>query len=45
MSSAGGQRRTLREAATRVWQLGGMRAFYRGLTVSYSFFASFHNNC
>ncbi|KAI0774233.1 mitochondrial carrier [Fomes fomentarius] len=33
MSSAGGQRRTLREAATRVWQLGGMRAFYRGLTI------------
>ncbi|KAJ3003911.1 hypothetical protein NUW54_g5063 [Trametes sanguinea] len=33
MSSAGGQRRTLREAARRVWQLGGIRAFYRGLTI------------
>ncbi|KAI0677578.1 mitochondrial carrier [Trametes maxima] len=33
MSSAGGQKRSLREAAQRVWQLGGMRAFYRGLTI------------
>ncbi|KAH9853514.1 mitochondrial carrier [Lenzites betulinus] len=33
MSSADGQRRTLREAAARVWQLGGVRAFYRGLTI------------
>lgn len=34
MSSAGGQRRSLREAAARVWQLGGFRAYYRGLAVS-----------
>ena len=34
MSSADGQRRSLREAAARVWQLGGLRAYYRGLTVS-----------
>ena len=33
MSSAGGQKRSLREAANRVYQLGGVRAFYRGLTV------------
>ncbi|KAI0771584.1 mitochondrial carrier [Trametes elegans] len=33
MSSAGGRRRSLREAAGRVWQLGGIRAFYRGLTI------------
>ncbi|KAI9001053.1 mitochondrial carrier [Trametes punicea] len=33
MSSAGEQRRTLREAARRVWQLGGIRAFYRGLAI------------
>ncbi|RPD67207.1 mitochondrial carrier [Lentinus tigrinus ALCF2SS1-7] len=33
MSSAGGPRRSLREAAHRVWQLGGIRAFYRGLTI------------
>ncbi|KAI0719597.1 mitochondrial carrier [Cerioporus squamosus] len=33
MSSAGEQRRSLREAASRVWQLGGVRAFYRGLTI------------
>ncbi|PIL37110.1 transporter [Ganoderma sinense ZZ0214-1] len=33
MSSAGGQRRSLREAAARVWQLGGFRAYYRGLTI------------
>ncbi|KAI0661025.1 mitochondrial carrier [Cubamyces menziesii] len=33
MSSAGGQKRSLREAARRVWGLGGIRAFYRGLTI------------
>ncbi|OBZ70029.1 Calcium-binding mitochondrial carrier SAL1 [Grifola frondosa] len=33
MSSAGIQRRSLREAAQRVWALGGLRAFYRGLTI------------
>ncbi|TFK91496.1 mitochondrial carrier [Polyporus arcularius HHB13444] len=33
MSSAEGQRRSLREAANRVWQLGGVRAFYRGLAI------------
>ncbi|KAJ8456382.1 hypothetical protein ONZ51_g12161 [Trametes cubensis] len=33
MSSAGGQKRSLREAARRVWDLGGIRAFYRGLTI------------
>ncbi|EJF61198.1 mitochondrial carrier [Dichomitus squalens] len=33
MSSAGGERRSLREAAVRLWQLGGFRAYYRGLTI------------
>ncbi|KAI0750724.1 mitochondrial carrier [Daedaleopsis nitida] len=33
MSNADGQRRSLREAALRLWQLGGVRAFYRGLTI------------
>ncbi|KAI0353621.1 mitochondrial carrier [Trametes cingulata] len=33
MSSAGEPRRSLREATRRVWQLGGVRAFYRGLTI------------
>ncbi|KAI1795191.1 mitochondrial carrier [Ganoderma leucocontextum] len=33
MSSADGKRRSLREAAVRVWQLGGFRAYYRGLTI------------
>ncbi|KAH7914187.1 mitochondrial carrier [Hygrophoropsis aurantiaca] len=33
MSSTGDQKRTLVGAARRVWQLGGMRAFYRGLTI------------
>ncbi|KAH7920164.1 mitochondrial carrier [Leucogyrophana mollusca] len=33
MSSTGDQKRRLVDAARRVWQLGGMRAFYRGLTI------------
>ncbi|KAH9943478.1 mitochondrial carrier [Epithele typhae] len=33
MSSAEGQRRSLREAAGCVWKLGGVRAFYRGLAI------------
>ncbi|KZT20402.1 mitochondrial carrier [Neolentinus lepideus HHB14362 ss-1] len=33
MSSTGEQRRTLIGAARRVWQLGGLRAYYRGLTI------------
>ncbi|EPQ59905.1 hypothetical protein GLOTRDRAFT_34751 [Gloeophyllum trabeum ATCC 11539] len=33
MSSTGEQRRTLIGAARRVWQLGGIRAYYRGLTI------------
>lgn len=33
MMSSTGERRSLVEAARRVWGLGGMRAFYRGLTV------------
>jgi solute carrier family 25 (mitochondrial phosphate transporter), member 23/24/25/41 len=33
MSSKGDQQRTLVAAARRVWQLGGFRAYYRGLTV------------
>ena len=34
MSDVGGQRRTLLEAVKRVYSLGGMRAYYRGLGVS-----------
>lgn len=33
MSSTGGQKRSLVDAARRVWQLGRFRAFYRGLTI------------
>ncbi|KAF7977433.1 hypothetical protein HWV62_3588 [Athelia sp. TMB] len=33
MSSTGSQKRTLISAAQRVWQLGGVRYFYRGLTI------------
>lgn len=33
MSTTGAQKRTLLSAAQRVWQLGGIRYFYRGLTV------------
>ncbi|KAH8105887.1 mitochondrial carrier [Cristinia sonorae] len=33
MMSSTGERRTLVEAAKRVWGLGGMRAFYRGLGI------------
>jgi len=33
MSSTGTQKRTLLSAAQRVWALGGVRAFYRGLTI------------
>ena len=33
MSSTGGQKRTLVSAAKRVWGLGGLRAYYRGLGV------------
>ncbi|KIY49290.1 mitochondrial carrier [Fistulina hepatica ATCC 64428] len=33
MSSAGGQKRTLFQAAKYVWSLGGVRAYYRGLTI------------
>ncbi|EIW61998.1 mitochondrial carrier [Trametes versicolor FP-101664 SS1] len=33
MASADGQRRSLREAASRIWQMGRVRAFYRGLTI------------
>lgn len=41
MSSAGGQKRTLLEAARHLWSLGGggfggFRAYYRGLTVSHN---------
>jgi solute carrier family 25 phosphate transporter 23/24/25/41 len=39
MSSTGGQKRHLVDAARRVWQLGGLRAFYRGLTVRLSLLA------
>lgn len=34
MSSTGGQKRSFVSAAKRVWSLGGLRAYYRGLTVS-----------
>jgi hypothetical protein len=34
MSSTGQQKRTLLEAARKLWALGGVRAYYRGLTVS-----------
>ncbi|CCM03175.1 uncharacterized protein FIBRA_05297 [Fibroporia radiculosa] len=33
MSSTGEHKRTLLSAARRVWALGGIRAFYRGLTI------------
>ncbi|TDL29557.1 mitochondrial carrier [Rickenella mellea] len=33
MSSAGNQKMTLVEASRHLWSLGGMRAYYRGLTV------------
>jgi len=33
MSSTGDQKRTLRLAAKHLWTLGGMRAYYRGLTI------------
>ncbi|EGO01954.1 hypothetical protein SERLA73DRAFT_177617 [Serpula lacrymans var. lacrymans S7.3] len=33
MSSTGGQKRTLAEASRLVWKLGGVRAYYRGLTI------------
>ncbi|KIJ70031.1 hypothetical protein HYDPIDRAFT_121357 [Hydnomerulius pinastri MD-312] len=33
MSSTGGQKRSLLGAARHVWQLGGVRAYYRGLTI------------
>ncbi|KAF9247285.1 mitochondrial carrier [Melanogaster broomeanus] len=33
MSATGGRKRSLVGAARHVWQLGGMRAFYRGLTI------------
>ncbi|EIN10446.1 mitochondrial carrier [Punctularia strigosozonata HHB-11173 SS5] len=33
MSSSGEQRRTLAQAARHVWDLGGIRAYYRGLTI------------
>ncbi|KAF9009005.1 mitochondrial carrier domain-containing protein [Cyathus striatus] len=33
MSNAGYHRRTLFDAARHVWSLGGLRAYYRGLTV------------
>ncbi|KIP10715.1 hypothetical protein PHLGIDRAFT_125406 [Phlebiopsis gigantea 11061_1 CR5-6] len=33
MMSNAGQRKTLREAAARLYALGGVRAFYRGLTI------------
>lgn len=34
MSNAGEPKRTLIEAAKRVWGLGGVKAYYRGLSVS-----------
>ncbi|OJA18971.1 hypothetical protein AZE42_00332 [Rhizopogon vesiculosus] len=33
MSTTGDQKRSLVDAARRVWHLGGVRAFYRGLTI------------
>jgi hypothetical protein len=35
MSSIGGQRQTLLQAVKHVYSLGGMRAYYRGLAVSF----------
>jgi solute carrier family 25 phosphate transporter 23/24/25/41 len=34
MSSAGDQKRSLVDAARKLYQLGGVRAYYRGLVVS-----------
>ncbi|KAF9226538.1 mitochondrial carrier [Gyrodon lividus] len=33
MSTTGGQKRSFAAAAQHVWQLGGLRAFYRGLSI------------
>ncbi|TRM67766.1 mitochondrial carrier domain-containing protein [Schizophyllum amplum] len=33
MSNTGDSRRTLKQAVTNLWTLGGYRAFYRGLTI------------
>lgn len=34
MSSTGESKRTLIEASRRLWAMGGLRAYYRGLIVS-----------
>jgi len=35
MSNTGEQKRTLKAAIRHLWGLGGLRAYYRGLTVRY----------
>lgn len=36
MSNTGEQRRTLPDAVRNLWKLGGLRAYYRGLTVGHN---------
>ena len=35
MSTTGNQKQTLVAAARRVWELGGLPGYYRGLTVQF----------
>ena len=45
MSSGVEQKRTLLDAARRLYALGGVRAYYRGLTVRFTFFVTlFHKS-
>lgn len=41
MSSTGDQKRGLAEAMRRVYNLGGIRTFYRGLHVCFLYFSAF----
>lgn len=42
MSSTGLQKRTLVAAARRLWAIGGVRAYYRGLSVRSFYFVGIH---
>lgn len=39
MMSSTGDRRTILEAIRKVWALGGVRAYYRGLGVSVNYYS------
>lgn len=43
MSSTGLQKRTLMAAARRLWAIGGIRAYYRGLSVRLSYYVEIHS--